>query len=49
MAAKIVFDNKEIWPAANESLRLARVHHQLFSDPAKHEFQLNVFQLFSKK
>jgi hypothetical protein len=28
---------------------VARVHHQLFSDPAKREFQLNVFQLFSKK
>jgi hypothetical protein len=26
-----------------------RVHHQLFSDPAKHEFHLDVFQLFSKK
>jgi len=28
---------------------VARVHHQLFNDPAKREFQLNVFQLFSKK
>ena len=28
---------------------VARVHHQLFSDPAKREFQLNVVQLFSKK
>ena len=28
---------------------VARVHHQLFSDPAKREFQLNVFQLFSKQ
>ena len=28
---------------------VARIHHQLFSDPAKREFQLNVFQLFSKK
>ena len=27
----------------------ARVHHQLFSDPAKREFQVNVFQLFSKR
>lgn len=27
----------------------ARIHHQLFSDPARHEFQSNVFQLFSKK
>ena len=26
-----------------------RIHHQLFSDPAKHDFQRNVFQLFSKK
>ena len=26
-----------------------RVHHQLFSDPAKHEYQLKIFQLFSKK
>ena len=28
---------------------VALVHRQLFSDPAKREFQLNVFQLFSKK
>jgi hypothetical protein len=28
---------------------VARVHHQLFSDPAKLDFQLSVFQLFSKK
>lgn len=28
---------------------VARIHHQLFSDPAKREFQSNVFQLFSKK
>jgi hypothetical protein len=27
----------------------ARLHHQLFSDPAKREFQLNMFQIFSKK
>jgi anti-sigma-K factor RskA len=28
---------------------VARIHRQLFSDPAKREFQTNVFQLFSKK
>jgi len=28
---------------------VGRVHHQLFSDPARREFQLKVFQLFSKK
>ena len=27
----------------------ARAHHQLFSDPAKRDFQLSVFELFSKK
>ena len=28
---------------------VALVHRQLFSDPAKRDFQLSVFQLFSKK
>ena len=28
---------------------VALVHRQLFSDPAKQDFQLSVFQLFSKK
>ena len=28
---------------------VARIHHQLFSDPAKCDFQRNVFQLFPKK
>ena len=28
---------------------VARIHYQLFSDPDKHDFQTNVFQLFSKK
>ena len=28
---------------------VAHVHYQLFSDPAKRDFQLSVFQLFSKK
>jgi len=28
---------------------VARIHRQLFSDPAKRDFQLSVFQLFPKK
>ena len=28
---------------------VAHIHSQLFNDPAKREFQLSVFQLFSKK
>lgn len=28
---------------------VAHIHHQLFSDPAKRQFQLKVFQLFLKK
>ena len=27
----------------------ARIHHQLFNDPAKRDFQLSVFQVFPKK
>ena len=27
----------------------ARIHYQLFNDPAKREFQVNVFDLFQKK
>jgi hypothetical protein len=28
---------------------VARIHHQLFSDPAKHDFQTSVLELFHKK
>jgi len=28
---------------------VARIHHRLFTDPDKSEFQTNVLQLFSKK
>ena len=28
---------------------VALIHYQLFNHPEKHEFQTNVFQLFSKK